>query len=156
MKLTARILLAGFASAGLTLCGAAGAMAGPKALTDGQLDGVTAGATVMSSVDAAAIGALALTGTQSNSFATRQPSEFPGQPELSSSAGATEGTAVAVGTNVGVPNGGPTGASTNVQTGGYAAGNQVLGTTANYTVNGAGGVVFQTGWTAVFGAWFGL
>lgn len=154
MKLPARILMSCLGPSSLALCGAAGAVAGPIGLNDGQLDGVTAGAIVASSVDAQAVGALALTTTESNSFATRGID--PLQPGLGVSAGAADGTATAVGTNVGIQNGGPTGAATSVQTGGAASGNQVINTTTNYTLSGAGGVVFQAGWTFVYGAWTGL
>lgn len=154
MKVHTRILLAGLTSASLTLAGAAGAMAQPMSLADGQLDGVTAGAvTVVSSTDAAAVGALTLTGTTSNTVAIRQGSQS--QPGLGVNAGLAEGTAVAVGKNVGFTNS-PTSTATNVQTAGTADGNLTLSRTVNYTVQGAGGVQFQAGWTFVYGAWIGL
>jgi|WetSurMetagenome_2_1015567.scaffolds.fasta_scaffold180843_1 hypothetical protein len=156
MKAFARILIAGAASAGSAVC-AAGAMATPAPLTDGQLDLVTAGAAaVVSSTDAAAAGALALTGTTSNSTVVQEASPYPGNPALGPTGGATDGTAVAVGSNVGLKGEPPTSATTNVQTAGVATGNQMISSTVNQTVQGAGGVVFQAGWTFVYGAWIGL
>lgn len=154
MKVQTRILIAGLTSAGLTLAGAAGASARPISLADEQLDGVTAGAvTVVSSTDAQAVGALALTGTTSNAVGVRQGSTS--QPGLGVNAGLAEGTAVAVGTNVGFSNS-PTSAATSVQTAGTADGNLTLNKTVNYSVQGAGGVRFQAGWTVVYGAWIVL
>jgi hypothetical protein len=153
MKLPARIL-ASVASAGLALSGAAAAAAGPTALSDSQLDGVTAGATVVASVDAAALGALSLADTTSTTFATRA---FSGdQPGLGVTAGAADGVAVAMGSNEGRTGAGPSGATTNVQTAGVAGGNRVINNTVNYTVQGAGGVQAQIGWTFVYGDWTGL
>ncbi len=157
MKAHARILIAGLASAG-SAAWAAGAMAAPTALTDGQLDFVTAGnaASVASSTNAAAAGALALTGTTSGSIVALEASPYPGNPDLGPVGAATDGTAVAVGTNVGLTGEPPTNASTNVTTAGVANGNQVINSTVNQTVQGAGGVTFQAGWTFVYGAFVGL
>jgi hypothetical protein len=136
------------------LVGAAGATAQPITLADNQLDGVTAGAvTVVTSNDAAATGALSITGTTGNTFVGRNAMQ--GQPGLGVNAGLAEGTAVAVGTNVGFTKG-PTSATTSVQTAGAADGNLQITQGVNYTVQGAGGVQFSAGWTFVYGAWVGL
>ena len=156
MTVHARILMAGLACAGSALW-AAGATAEPSALTDGQLDLVTAGAAaVASSTDAAAVGALALTGTTSNSVVVPEPSPYPGNPGLGPAGGASDGTALAVGNNVGMSGEPPASTSTNVQTAGVANGNVIVNSTINQTVQGAGGVTFQAGWTFVYGAWIGL
>jgi hypothetical protein len=157
MKAQGRMMIAGLAFAGLALGGAAGARAAPNTLTDVQLDHVTAGAAaVMSSVDAAAMGALALAGTTSGSVVVPEPSPYPGNPGLGPAGGATDGTATAVGSNVGLSGEPPPSSTTNVQTAGVANGNQVINSTVNQTVQGAGGVTFQAGWTFVYGAWIGL
>ena len=154
MKRHEQLMVAGLVSGGLALGGAATAAAAPAALTDGQLDGVTAGAvTVTSITDAGAVGSLTISGTTANTFAVRQGQT--GNPGLGVSAGIAEGTAVAVGTNLGL-NQNPVGATTNVQTGGSADGNFQVNSTVNYTVQGAGGVQFQAGWTFVYGAWLGV
>ena len=152
-----RISVTGFVSAGLLLCGTVGALAnGPATLTDRQLDRVTAGAILGGSSDAQAAGVFALTGTTSNSFLTRDASQFPGQPGLAATGGVSEGTAVSLGTNLGVQGEPPASGTTSVVTGGRADGNFVVNFTVNQTVHGAGGVTFQAGWTFVFGAWVGL
>lgn len=151
MKMYARLLIAAPTSMVLTLGGISLAAATPAVLSNAQLDGITAGAvTVTSSADSGALGALTVTGTTANSFALHAGQADA--PDLGVSAGVADGTAVAVGTD---PVGGtsPTGASTNVQTGGVADGDFQVTNTVNYTVRGAGGVQFQAGWTAVFGAW---
>lgn len=154
MKRHEQLTIAGLASAGLVLCGASMAAAAPATLTDGQLDGVTAGAvTVTSIADSGALGALTIAGTTTNTFAIGVA--MTGNPGLGVSAGVADGTAVAVGTNLGVGTG-PTSASTNVQTAGTASGNFQVNNTVNYTVQGAGGVQFQAGWTFVYGAWLGV
>jgi hypothetical protein len=150
----ARILLAGLGSAGFAVAGAAGAAAQPLALADAQLDGITAGAvTVVSSNDAAATGPLSMAGTTSNTYSLRAAPTS--QPGAGVNVGLAEGTAVAVGTNVGFATG-PTGTATSVQTAGVADGNLQMTQGVNYTVQGAGGVTFQAGWTFVYGAWIGL
>jgi hypothetical protein len=154
VQIQTRILFAGLASAGFMLAGAAGATAQPMRLADSQMDGVTAGAvTVVTSNDAGATGPLSIAGTTSNTFAVRNAPQS--QPGLGVNAGLAEGTAVAVGTNVGFTKG-PTSASTSVQTAGAADGNLQITQGVNYTVQGAGGVQFQAGWTFVYGAWVGL
>ena len=153
MKVHARILVAGLSGAGILLGGAVAVSAQPTPLADRQLDGVTAGAvTVVSSTDAAAVGPLALTGTTSNVVAGRTADNA--QPGLGVSAGLADGTSVAIGTNVGFATG-PTAVATNVQTAGVVDGNVQINSTVNRTVQGAGGVQFQAGWTFVFGAWIG-
>jgi hypothetical protein len=154
VQIQTRILFAGLASAGFMLVGAAGATAQPMPLADSQLDGVTAGAvTVVTSNDAAATGPLSIAGTTSNTYASHAAPQS--QPGLGVNAGLAEGTAVSVGTNVGFTKG-PTSASTSVQTAGAADGNLQVTQGVNYTVQGAGGVQFQAGWTFVYGAWIGL
>lgn len=151
MKTYARLILAGPACAALALTGASVAAAAPLVLTNGQLDGVTAGGvTVGSTADSGALGALTVAGTTANSFALHagQASE----PTLGVSAGVADGTAVAVGSNPGV-GAGPTAAATDVKTHGAVDGEFQVNSTTNYTVQGAGGVQFQAGWTVVFGAW---
>jgi hypothetical protein len=129
----------------------------PVQLTDGQMDHVTAGgAIVISSADAQAAGVFNLANTTSNSFVAGGVSPYPGQPGLSTNAGAADGTALAVGTNLGVQGEPPTSSGTNVSTAGAAEGNQVITSTVNQTVHGVGGVTFQAGWTVVYGAWVGL
>lgn len=153
MKIQNRILIAGVASAGLTLLGTTAGIAHPVTLADGQLDGVTAGAvTVVSITDAAATGSFSLAGTTSNTFGVRQAGAS--QPGLGVNAGVAEGTAVSVGTNLGFGKA-PTSTATSVQTAGTADGNVRLTQGTNYTVQGAGGVTFQAGWTFVYGAWIG-
>ena len=148
----------GVAAAGTVFCGAITALAGsPLVLTNDQLDHVTAGeAVVASSVDAQAVGALALTSTTSNSLVAGGVAPYKGQPGLTDDTGATDGTAVAVGANVGLPNQPPPSSSTAVTTAGSATGNMVITSTFNQTSHGAGGVTLQTGWTFVSGAWVGL
>jgi hypothetical protein len=153
MQIGMRTGFAGVASASFLLIGAAGASTRPTPLADSQMDGVTAGAvTVVTSNDAAATGPLSIAGTTSNTFAVRSAPQS--QPGLGVNAGLAEGTAVAVGTDVGFAKG-PTSASTSVRTAGAADGNLQITQGVNYTVQGAGGVQFQAGWTFVFGAWIG-
>jgi hypothetical protein len=128
-------------------------------LTDGQLDRVTAGGTaiVVTASDAAAAGVVALTETAGNSLVIPEESPYPGQPNLHPTGGVAEGTALAVGNNIfGQPNQPPASANTSVTTVGAATGNMVINSTFNHTVQGAGGVVFQVGWTFVYGAFLGL
>jgi hypothetical protein len=157
MQILIRMSVVGLTVAGLLQYGTVGALAhSPIALTDGQLDRVTAGAgAVFSSTDAAAVGAFTLTSTTANSVVT---AGFPylQQPAAQNSVGAADGTAVAVGTNVTVPGNNPTGSATSVVTGGVADGNQVFSSTINHTFQGAGGVTVQAGWTFVYGAYIGL
>lgn len=129
----------------------------PLALSDAQLDRVTAGeATVMSSTNAQANGVFALTQTGSNSIVAGGVAPYAGQPGLTDDAGASDGTATAVGTNLAVQGAPPASSGTSVTTGGSAAGNLVVNATYNNTVHGAGGVTFQSGYTFVYGAWVGL
>jgi len=127
------------------------------ALTDQQLDRVTAGGAAVAAItDAQAAGVLTLTSTTANSLVVPGPSPYPGQPGLAPTGGAADGTALAVGTNLGLGGEPPASSNTAVATGGVANGNQVVNSTFNQTVNGAGGVRFQAGWTFVYGAWIGL
>jgi hypothetical protein len=148
----------GLAAAGTLVCSAVTAAAdGPMVLTNGQLDSVTAGgAIVISSVNAQAAGVLALTNTTSNSVVAGGVAPFKGQPGLTDSAGAADGTATAVGTNLGIQGEPPPSSGTSVATAGAAEGNLVVNSTFNQTIHGAGGVTFQAGWTFVYGAWVGL
>src|SRR5581483_2631093 len=94
----------GLTAAGAVLCGAAAARAdGPMVLTPRQLDRVTAGssAIVISSTDAQASGVVSLATTTSNSVVTGGVQPFAGQPNLTNTGGAADGTALAVGTNLG-------------------------------------------------------
>lgn len=128
----------------------------PVALSARQLDGITAGgATVASSASAQATGVLTLTGTTANALVVGGTSPYA-QPGFSTTAGAADGTSVAVGTNVGVQQAPPPSSATSVVTAGAAQGNQVITSTFNHTTQGAGGVTFQVGWTFVYGGWFGL
>ncbi|HEX5232474.1 MAG TPA: hypothetical protein VFW56_09570 [Bradyrhizobium sp.] len=129
---------------------------GPMMLTGKQLDRVTAGAaTVISSVDAQAAGAFALTNTTANSLVT-SGTPYPKQPELQNSTAVADGTATAVGTNLGITGAPPPSSGTSVVTAGVADGNLVINSTVNRTLQGAGGVTFQAGWTFVYGAWVGI
>jgi hypothetical protein len=148
----------GLAAAGSLLCGAVTAAAhDPMTLTNDQLDRVTAGAAVVtSSTDAQAAGVIALTNTTSNSVVAGGTSPFKGQPGLTNTAGAADGTSVAVGTNLGLQGEPPPSSATSVKTAGAADGNLVIISTFNYTVQGVGGVTAQVGWTFVSGSWVGL
>jgi hypothetical protein len=149
----------GLAAAGAVLCGAAAARAdGPMVLTPRQLDRVTAGssAIVISSTDAQASGVVSLATTTSNSVVTGGVQPFAGQPNLTNTGGAADGTALAVGTNLGFSGNPAPSTGTSVVTAGAADGNLVVNSTINHTVQGAGGVTFQAGWTFVYGAWVGL
>jgi hypothetical protein len=157
MKAHARLTFIALTCPVLALLGAAAAIAAPAALTDRQLDGVTAGgAIVASTTDAAAMGAFSLTGTTSNSIVVHEPSPFPGNPGLGPAGGVTDGTALAVGNNVTVPGQPAPTTATNVMTAGAADGNLVINSSVNHTTQGAGGVTFQAGWTFVYGAFVGL
>ena len=157
--------VAGAVFAGL-ICGAGGVSAhlanpaphGLIALTDNQLDAISAGSAVFvnGSSDAGAAGAFTLTQATGNSFAGQAPSPYPGQPDLGPSAGVVEGTSLAVGTNLGLQGEPPPSSSTSVTTSGSTNGNLVISTTVNQTMHGAGGVTFQVGYTFVYGAWIGF
>jgi len=153
-----RVLASNAAALGFLLSASAAAVAGNAAvLTDRELDRVTAGGAIVAAVtDAQAAGALALTSTTANSVVVPESSPYPGNPGLGPTGGAADGTATAVGTNLGLRNEPPPSSSTSVQTGGVANGNQLMSSTINQTVTGAGGVTFQAGWTFVYGAWVGL
>ena len=117
------------------ILGTVGAQAAsPVALTDRQLDGVTAGVSVFGSSDAASAGVFSLSTTTGNSFVTQGPSPYSGNPDLGSSGGVSEGTALAVGTNLGVQGSPPASSATSVTTSCSAQGNFVVNTTVNHTV----------------------
>ncbi len=126
-------------------------------LSDSRLDHITAGgASVFSSADAAAAGVLALTGTNVNSVVAGGQPIFPQQPAFTNVAGASDGAAVSVGSNLSQQNAPPASSGTTVSTGGTADGNLVINHTFNHTTQGVGGVTFQAGWTFVYGGWVGL
>jgi hypothetical protein len=155
-----RTSIFGLAAAGALLCGAVSALAGgPLVLTNRQLDSVTAGgAIVTATTDAQATGPFSLANTTSNSAVTSS-SPYKSQPGLTNTAGAADGTAVAVGTGqnfLGQSGSPPPSSGTSVTTVGAAEGNLVVNSTFNRTVQGAGGVTFQAGWTFVYGAWVGI
>ena len=86
---------------------------------DTQLDRVTAGqAIVVSSVNSAANGVLALTQTTSNSMVAGGLAPFKGQPGLTDDTGAADGAATAVGTNLAVQGEPPASSGTSVTTAG--------------------------------------
>ncbi len=129
----------------------------PVELSNSQLDHITAGgAIVISSADAAATGVLTLTGTNVNSIVAGGQSAYPQQPAFTNDAGASDGTAVSVGSNLSQQNAPPASSGTAVNTAGAANGNLVINHTFNHTTHGVGGVTFQAGWTFVYGAWVGL
>jgi len=159
MEALRRFSHVGLAASGLLLFGTAGGLAhGPVTLTDGQLDHVTAGAGfVFAIADAGATGAFTLLEAGTTSFGIQEPSPYPNNPGLAPSGGASDGTAIAVGTNGAVPNApGVPSSTASVQTGGSATGNMVINHTFNQTITGVGGVSAQVGWTFVWGAWVGL
>ena len=130
----------------------------PIPLSDSQLDRVTAGAGayVIGSSDAAALGVLAITQTGSNTMVVSGASPNPEQPGFATAGGAVVDTALAQGSNLGQQGAPPASSTTAVTTTANAAGNLVLTNSFNATVHGAGGVVFQVGWTAVVGSWIGF
>ena len=153
---TAKMLIvAGAAILGLTVSTTTRA-GNPVELTNDQLDRVVAGgATVTSVANSQATGVFTLSRTTGNALAVAGDSPIPQQPAFATNAGAVEGTAVAVGTNLGVGGAAPS-SGTSVTTAGAAQGNMVINSTFNHTTQGAGGVTFQAGWTFVYGAWVGL
>jgi hypothetical protein len=157
MKAVRQLSMLSLAAAGLLLSPLSARAGGAIALTDGQLDRVTAGgATVISSSDAQGLGVFATATTTGNTFVTQGASQIPGNPGLGTSMGIAVGTAVGVGTNLGVQGAAPASSGTAVTTAGVADGNFVVNSTNNYTLQGAGGVTFQLGYTVVYGAWIGL
>ena len=153
---TRNIAVCGSAALALVVAASATWAGSPVELTNNQLDRITAGgAAVSSSATSQAAGVLALTGTTVNSMVAGGTSPNA-QPGFATTAGAADGTSVAVGTNIGVQNAPPPSSSTSVTTSGTSQGNQVIISTVNHTVQGVGGVTFQAGWTFVYGAWVGL
>jgi hypothetical protein len=131
------------------LCVSANADAGgPVALTDGQLDRVTAsGALVFSTADAQAAGLIVQASSGANSaFGSNQGV----QDGFGSESGLATGTAVSLATN-GAAKGGPAAtSSTSVTTGGFPEGNYTMTITANRT-SSALGLTIQGGFTFVYG-----
>jgi len=155
---TIRTTILGLAAA-VTLLGSslAARADGPMLLTNRQLDRVTAGTvTVFSSSDAAATGALSI--VQSTGTSVVSPgTPVKGQPGFEQSGiGASDGVAVAAGTNGVLLNNPPPTSSTSVTTGGSATGNLVIISSVNHTFTGAGGVTAQAGWTVAFGTVVGF
>lgn len=138
-----RTLTLSLAAGGALLCASAGARAGkPVALTDGQLDHVTAGSAIVFSTAAAeATGKITAASTGSNSaFGSTQGVE----DGFGSEGGISTGSAVAFGMN-----GNPS-SSTNVTTGGAVQGNFTLVISGGGKVI-AGGLTVQAGFTSVYG-----
>jgi hypothetical protein len=137
------------AAAGALLFATAGAHAGAlKQLTDGQLDGVTAGgALVFSTADAQAAGLITMASAGANSvFGSNQGVE----DGFGSESGIASGTAVSLATN-GAAKGAPAPTSvTNVATGGAPEGNFTMVISANRT-SSALGLTIQGGFTFVYG-----
>jgi long-subunit fatty acid transport protein len=158
MHALTRTSAAGAMAAGLLFVSSLSALAGnPAALTDRQLDRVTAGGgTVLGSADAQASGALSLAGTNTQSLLVSGPSPYPGQPEYGGTAVLAQGNATTIANNAFVPNLPPASSSTNVTTAGVADGNLVLKWEKNFIIQGGGGVTAQYGFTIVYGAWVGL
>jgi len=138
----------------LSISGVANA-GGPVALTDGQLDRVTAGDTsVFANAGSLATG-LIVQGTTGTS--TVVGSNQGVEDGFGSSGGVALGTAVAFtagqATPAGcaaVPSTCPSSSSTNVTTGGTTAGNFTQSFTGGGTAT-AGGLTIQVGYTAVYG-----
>lgn len=128
----------------------------PVELTAQQLDRVTAGVFVLGSSDAQATGVIAITNTQGRSLVLTGASPNPQQPGFATTGGAVVQTALSQGTNLGQQGAPPPSSATSVTTNGGASGNFVVKNTVNSTTYGAGGVVFQVGYTAVFGQWIGF
>ncbi|MGA8548798.1 MAG: hypothetical protein WB678_01045 [Stellaceae bacterium] len=145
----ARTLSLTLAAVGTLICASATADAGGAvALTDGQLDHVTAGsAIVSSSAIAQATGLITIATTGSNSALGSNASVEDG---FGSEGGVTVGTAVAYGTNSGAPGDPPASSSTDVSTGGVAQGNFTLTLSGGGKVS-AGNMTIQAGFTSVYG-----
>lgn len=155
---TLRTTVLGLAAAGTLLCSALSARAdGPMMLTSRQLDRVTAGATtVFSSSDGQATGALTLVQATGSSVVT-PGTPIKGQSGFEQSGiGVSDGVVVAQGTNGGLQGNPPPSSSTSVTTGGSAGGNLVIVSSVNHTLQGAGGVTAQVGWTVAFGSVIGF
>jgi len=149
-------LLKNLAIAAILTFAAAPAFAnGPTKLSNQQLDRVSAGgAVVTSNTGAFATGALALTEATTHTVVGGS-TPIQNQPGLATVIGVSDGTATAVGANLGVSGPSPT-SGTSVNTAGAADGTTMLNFTTNQTLQGAGGVVFQAGWTVVYGSYTGL
>lgn len=152
-----RNVLVSLTAAGAVIFSAVAAFAdGPTKLTTHQLDRVTAGGPVVGvATGALATGNFSLVGTSSAAVLTGNVA-YQGQPGLSNTVGAADGTATAVGTNMGISGAASPSAATSVITGGTPEGTSVMNNTVNVTAQGAGGVVVQAGWTFISGTWSGL
>jgi hypothetical protein len=138
-----------FVAASALLCAAwAAHTRGPIALTDRQLDGVTAGdAFSTATANGQAAGLLTMGFTASTADTTGSNSPWGG------SGGSSSGVAFTVGSNLTSPGT----ANTSVTTGGTASGNFVLTeTVTDKTLSGGpiggNGVSFSAGYTVTFGA----
>jgi hypothetical protein len=141
---TKRLILP-LAAASALLCVSVANAGGPVALTDGQLDRVTSGGSlVFSTADAAALGTITQASTNAGSaFGSNNGV----QDGFGSEAGLATGEAVSLGT---APRGGGASSSTAVTTGGAPEGNYTMTITANKT-SSALGLTIQGGFTFVYG-----
>jgi hypothetical protein len=120
----------------------------PKLLTDGQLDGVTAGgALVFSTADAQAAGLITMASTGANSVIGSNPGVELG---FGSESGIASGTAVSLASNGAAKGAPPATSGTNVTTGGAPEGNLTMVISANRT-SSALGLTIQGGFTFVYG-----
>ena len=143
---TKRLILPLTAASALVCVSLAANAGGPVALTDGQLDRVTSGGSlVFSTADAAALGTITQASTNAGSaFGSNNGV----QDGFGSEAGLATGEAVSLGT---APRGGtPTSSNTAVTTGGAPEGNYTMTITANKT-SSALGLTIQGGFTFVYG-----
>lgn len=102
-----------------------------KLLTDGQLDGVTAGgALVFSTADAQAAGLITMASTGANSVIGSNPGVEFG---FGSESGIASGTAVSLASNGAAKGAPPATSGTNVTTGGAPEGNSTMVISANST-----------------------
>jgi len=143
MPITKKRMVVSFASASMLLFAAGLAQAGgPVALTDRQLDGVTASsAIVFGTSSALATGLIAQGTSQSTSAIGTNPSVENG---FGAYGGVSEGSADALGIN------GSPSSSTDVQTGGAAQGNFVLNLSGGGKLS-TGNFTIQAGFTSVYG-----
>ena len=135
--------------AAVLLLASASAHAGAlKPLTDGQLDGVTAGgALVFSAADAQAAGLITMASAGANSvFGSNQGVENG----FGSESGIASGTAVSLASNGAAQGAPPPTSATSVTTGGVAEGNYTMVISANRT-SSALGLTIQGGFTFVYG-----
>ena len=120
----------------------------PTALTNAQLDRVTAGGvTVAAGADATSQALLTSTQVNTNTIVASAPGRVPG---AETQGGLASGTAVANGMNFGNTTTPPPSESTSVTTGGSVGGNLMI-TMSNNTTLSALGLTIQTGFTSVYG-----